>query len=419
MMIFRLGWRNLWRNSRRSWITLSAIATAYLFLIVMGGLSSGLTTQMLESGTELLLGHLQIHDAHYLPDRNLYDWIGADQQTDLHALRARLRQFPQVQGVTPRIYGFALLSTGEKSSGVQLIGVDPRTEGNVSTLLDTLISGRALSESPARDLLLGEALARSLGVEPGSELAVVTQSVDGTLGNDLYRVRGILRTGLAHLERSMALAHWSDLQELLVLDPSQVHELALRLEDPLSAEAVSSQLNASSLLPSGARAKSWGELLPQLKEYLDLSDGAINFMITLVGIFAGLGVLNTMMMAVFERTREIGTLSSLGMGPLRILSTFLVESFYLGLLGLSFGFLLGALSMNYLTTHGLDLTRWTAEISMLGSRMNPVMKAVWVWDQFLREALGLMAAVLLATLFPAQRAARMEVVRALRAPVET
>ncbi len=151
---------------------------------------------------------------------------------------------------------------------------------------------------------------------------------------------------------------------------------------------------------------------------LDLSGGAWVFLIVLIGIFAGLGVLNTMMMAVFERTHEIGMLSSLGMNPLRILSTFLVESSFLGLLGLAVGFLLSAVFMDHLASEGLDLTRWMGEFSMLETRMDPVLKAIWAWEQVLRGAFGLMVAVWVATLLPARRAARMNAVEALRAPAE-
>ncbi|MDA2938006.1 FtsX-like permease family protein [Acidobacteria bacterium AH-259-A15] len=418
MIIFRLGWRNLWRNSRRSWITISAIGTAYAILMALTGLTGGMMAQMLRNGTELIVGHLQIHDSDYLPDRNLYDWLGQDTETNLQTLLARLQDFPEIQAATPRVHGFGLLSTGDQSSGAQIIGIDPGAESHVSSLLGTLVQGELLSESPRRGLLLGDILARSLGVQPGSEVAVVTQAADGTLGNDLYQVTGIVHSGLVYLDRSLALVHWNDLQELLALDATQIHEVAVRINDPISADVLSGRLNASGMLPAGAIAQSWGDLLPQLKDYVQLADGVFWFLISLIGVFAALGVLNTMMMAVFERTREVGTLNSLGMKPFRILSTFLVESFFLALLGLGVGFMVGAVLMYYLSTHGLDLTRWMGEVSMLDTRLDPVLKAVWVWDQVLWSALGLMLAVLLATYIPARRASRMNPVEALRAPTE-
>jgi ABC-type antimicrobial peptide transport system permease subunit len=142
------------------------------------------------------------------------------------------------------------------------------------------------------------------------------------------------------------------------------------------------------------------------------------FMIVIIALFVAVGVLNTMMMAVFERTREIGLVSALGMGPWLIVSSILLESFFLALLGLGAGLGLGAWAMSYLTTQGLDLTRWTGELSMLGTRMDPVLKAVWGWDYVLWSAMGLLASALLAAFFPALRAARLDPVEALAAPVE-
>ena len=418
MILVRLGWRNLWRNSRRSGITIAAIATAYAFLMALSGLTGGMLAQMLGNGTQLLVGHLQIHDGEYLPDRGLYDWIGWQAEVDIQSLFRELRNFPEVDAATPRVHGFGLLSTGEQSSGVQLVGIDPASETQVSVLMETLTQGPGLSEAAGQGLVLGEVLARSLGAELGSEVAAVTQAADGTLGNELYRVTGLLRTGLVYLDRSLVLVHWHDLQELLALEESQIHEVAIKTSDPKNADAVSARLNSSDILPQNATARSWGDLLPQLKEYVGLAEGMGWFLISLIGVFAALGVLNTMMMAVFERTREIGMLHSLGMSPASILMTLLAESLFLGVLGLTAGLAGGAALVHYLVSEGLDLTRWMGELSMMDTRLDPVLRATWVWDEFGRAALGLMVAVLLATLVPAWRASRMNPVEALQAPTE-
>ena len=196
MIILKLAWRNLWRNSKRSWITISAIATAYIFLISMSGLIGGLSTQMLSNGTELLAGHAQIHDAEYLPNRSLYDWLG-EEPIDLERLGAELEDHPDVVAVAPRVYGFALLSTGERSYGAQLIGIVPKDEGRVSRILDHVTEGGLPNDGPQGEIVVGKTLASSLGVRVGEELAVVSQAADGTVGNDLFRVAGIVDVAAA------------------------------------------------------------------------------------------------------------------------------------------------------------------------------------------------------------------------------
>ena len=417
MIVLRLGWRNLWRNPRRSLITISAVGCGYAILIVLIGLTVGIAGQMLKNGTGLLMGDLQLHHSGYLPERSLYDTIGSDEDSALEGVLHQLSFYPELSERSLRVYGFGLLSTGESSAGARLMGVDPQVEVRVSSFLSGLQVG-ALDDSVERSLLLGDVLARELEATIGSQVAIVTQAADGSLGNDLFLVSGILHTGLSYLDRSLAVLYLEDLQELLALGPDEVHEIAVRLEDPMDADGFAAQLNASEELPANISARSWGELAPQLKDYVSLAQGMYGFIILIIGLFTAAGVLNTMMMAVFERSREIGLVLALGMRPLLIVSAILLESLFLGILGLIGGFGLGAWGMSYLTTQGLDLSRWMGELSMLGTRMDPVLKASWGWDYVLWSALGLLLATLLAAFFPAVKAARLNPVQALSAPVE-
>jgi ABC-type lipoprotein release transport system permease subunit len=417
MIVLRLGWRNLWRNPRRSLITISAVGCGYAVLIVLIGLSVGMAGQMLKNGTRLLMGDLQLHHSSYLPERSLYDTIGSDGNNELEGVLQQLSRHAELVDRSPRVYGFGLLSTGEHSAAARLMGVDPQVETVVTTFMAGLQTG-ALDDSVERSLLLGDVLAQELETTIGSEVAIVTQAADGSLGNDLFLVSGILHTGLSYLDRSLAVLYLADLQELLALSPNEVHEIAVRIGDPMAADAFAAQLNASENWPANTVAQSWGELAPQLRDYVSLAQGMYGFIILIIALFTATGVLNTMMMAVFERSREIGLVSALGMRPLLIVSSILLESLFLGILGLIGGFGLGAWGMSYLTTQGLDLRRWMGELSMLGTRMDPILKASWGWDYVFWSAAGLLFATLLAALFPALKAARLNPVEALSAPVE-
>ncbi|MCZ6877982.1 MAG: ABC transporter permease [Acidobacteria bacterium] len=417
MIVWRLGWRNLWRNPRRSLITISAVGCGYAFLIVLIGLMVGISEQMLKNGTGLLMGDLQLHHSDYLPQRSLYDTIGSDTTSELESLLHQLSLYPELEGRSPRVYGFGLFSTGENSAGARLMGVDPDAELGVSTFLEGLEAGE-LSRSVTRPVVLGRGLAQELEVTVGTEVAIVTQAADGSLGNDLFLVSGILRTGLSYVDRSLAVLNLTDLQELLVMSPDEIHEIAVKIQDPMAADDFAARLNGSGDLPGDTVVQSWGELLPQLRDYVSLAQGMYGFIILIIGLFTAMGVLNTMMMAVFERTREIGLVNALGMSQLLIVSSIFLESFLLGTLGLMGGLGLGAWMMSYLSSQGLDLSRWMGELSMLGSRMDPVLKATWGWDYVLWSALGLLLATVMAAFLPALKAARLNPVQALAAPVE-
>ena len=418
MLSWKLGWRNLWRRPRRSLINISGVATALLFLVLLLSMTEGLREQLLENGTGLLMGHVQIHHVDYLPDRSVYDTIGGEEALDLDQFRPVATRHG-FEVVTPRVYGFALLSTGDRSVGGELLGIDPANELRLSSLLQGLVEGRLLVPSASKELLLTSGLARELGASVGSEIAAVTQAADGSMGNELYQVVGIIRTGLALLDRSLAVLHVSDLQELLALTRTQFHELALKSADPLAAPALASSLNRAESLPEDSEARDWSQLAPQLRDYLNLFDSFYGFIIGFVALFAALGVLNTMMMAVFERTREVGVVTALGMLPSRMVTILLIEAVFMTLIGLIVGFVLAAAVMQPLGTQGLDLSLWTGELSMLNTRMDPILHFKWVWHDVLWSALSLLLANLLAALIPALCATRMDPVEALAAPVET
>ena len=254
MIVWRLGWRNLWRNPRRSLITISAVGCGYAFLIALIGLMVGLSGQMLKNGTGLLLGDLQLHHSDYLPERSLYDTVGSDTTSELESLLHQLSLYPELEGRSPRVYGFGLFSTGENSAGGRLMGVDPEAEAGVTTFLEGLQTGE-LSRSVTRPVLLGSGLARELEATVGTEVAIVTQAADGSLGNDLFLVSGILRTGLSYVDRSLAVLYLTDLQELLVMSPDEIHEIAVKIQDPMAADEFAALLNGSGDLPQDTRAR--------------------------------------------------------------------------------------------------------------------------------------------------------------------
>jgi ABC-type lipoprotein release transport system permease subunit len=410
----RLGWRNLWRNPRRSVITTLGVAAAFLILIVLIGLLGGVREQLLRNGTELMLGHLQVHHAEYLPDRHVADTIATG---DLAGLLARVGTHPDIRALAPRVHADGLIASEGASAGGRLLGVDPEREGRVTVLLDD-IDGDRLGGPGSHDIVLGADLAREIGAPVGSAVAVVVQAADGSLGNELFTVVGLIRTGLPGIDRILAVAHLADVQRLLALDGDAVHEVALLVGAPMAADAVAADLERAGLLPEPSRARSWGELAPQLRDYMAMSEGASGVIILVVALFAAFGVLNSMMMAVFERTREFGMLHAIGTRPALILLSLLTEAMLLAALGLAAGLAAGALVMRDMIGRGWDLTRWTGEMAVLGTRLDPVWRGVWQWDQVGWAAAGLAVAALIAVLIPASRILRLDPVAAMSAPTE-
>jgi len=414
VIVIRLGWRNLWRNSSRSLITIAGLAFAFGFLIFAMGFSRGFILQLLRNGTELMVGHIEVHDGEYLPDRVLYNTIGGHDGTDWHAMVGRIRQHPSVRHAAPRVYAFGLLSTGNRSSGGQLVGVLPEAEQGLNRLFTPDVVA-ALGTGHA--IALGERLALDIGANVGDEVAVIAPAADGTQGNELFRLTAIVHTGLPALDRSLALLRLGDAQALLALEPERIHEIAIGVGDPMDAAALAPDIARLSRAPAGAVFQGWRELLPQLSNYVDFARAINAFIIGLVVLFSSMGVLNTMAMATLERVREFGMLNAIGMKPRLIVASVLSESLCLVGLGLSGGLAFGTLMMAYLTTHGLNLAWLTGELPMFESRLDPVVKGVWDWNTIPWAAVSLTVATLFAAYWPSRRATRIDPVEALQAPV--
>ena len=418
MLALRLGWRNLWRNPGRTCLSIAAVAVACAVVIVVESLRVGLVRQTLDNGTRLIVGHVQVQDAAFRKDRNLYDTIGGSDGADVAALLAAVERRAGTAAAAPRVVGFALLSTGTRSAGAELLGVDPGREARVSRVLDTVVDGAGLTGAPRGAILLGKTLAEELGVTVGGEIAVVTQAADGSLGNELWRVRGILRTGLASLDRGLGVVAIADLQELMALDARRIHQVVARVADPEQAPAVASAVAGDLALPAGAIAESWATLVPLLADYRRLIGAWGWVMLGIVGTFAGFGVLNTMLMAVFERTHEFGILSALGLRPPLVIAMVMAECASLAVVGIAAGVVIGAGGMAYFVVHGWDLSRWAEGLTISGVALDPILRGAWSWRTVptMSAVLGLL--IMAAGVVPAVRAARLRPVVALASRVE-
>lgn len=405
-LLVRLAWRNLWRHRRRTLITASAISFGVAMCMATVALQAGVFQRLFSALVERQIGHAQIHDPRFPKQRALQDTIEGGQ-----ALLEELRKLPDVATATPRVYGQALLGAREEAIGAQLIGVEPESERALTRLDEALVDGRYLEPEASGGALLGVGVAKRLNVGVGDEIVVVTQAADGSLGNELYFVRGVYETGAVSLDRGGVFLHREDLARLLVLD-DEIHEIALlapsREDIPALLEEVAPFTESEGLL-----LRDWKELSPSAAELIGLQNVALFIVVGIVFGVAALGILNTMLMSVFERTRELGVLLALGLTPARVLGLIVVETILLALLGIIIGGVLGGLLDLWLVTRGIDLGG-SSSFSSFGVTFEQRMKGAFV----LRDVLGIFASVLviaaLSALWPALRAARLPPVIAMR-----
>jgi len=405
-MLLTLALRNLWRNRRRSLLTLSAMVVSSSLLILALGVFSGMFSDMLASATEQYHGHIVISGQDYQEDRDLYTTFPADTQI-LHKVESQ----PQVVAAAPRVRSFGLISHADASQPGELLGIVPEREERVTTLTRHLVAGTAFTSEQTRGALIGTGLARKLGVSTGDELVVLTQASDGSIGNDLLTIRGIFSTGDTRHDNGLVLVHIDWLRTLLAL-PDVDHEIAVRVAEPLLADQTADLLAA--LLDADYEVLDWGDLLPQMREAIAAYDVSRLIMVSILYLATGLGILNTFFMSVLERTREFGVLMALGVRPWRIRLLVLAESLFMGLIALACGIMLALLMTLYMSTVGIDLSGTISPISYAGGTILPRLHAVLVFDNFFVPAILLLAISLLAGFLPANRAAKLRPVEALR-----
>ena len=337
--LFAVAWRNLWRHRRRTLITAAAMGVGVALCMASIALQDGMYTQMFDVMVTDSLGHVQLHHPEYPARKRLHDAMD-----DSDELREAIAGVDGVTLSTPRLFAFALAGGEETSAGAQVIGVHPSDEDSLTGISEKLTTGDWLAADADRQVVLGIDLAEDLKVEVGDELVLLGQDAYGGMANDLFTITGIARTGQTAMDRGGAWVHIADLQTFLAME-GKVHEVLVVGDDVDSAGALHAGIRA---LPAaeGALVRTWNEANPSTAQMMGMQDVGAMILLSIVLSVAALGVLNTMLMSVFERVREFGVLRALGLGPGRLMSLVVLESLLLAAVASGMGLVMGA---------GLDL----------------------------------------------------------------
>ena len=412
--LLHLAWRNLWRNPRRTLISMAAIGFGYAMLLFVACLMAGLRQQMIESGTDLLLSDAEVHAPDYYPDRPIQKTLGGRNGTGVSALRAEIAADPRVQAASPRVYGYGLVSATQQSVGAQLLGVVPDLEQKVTVLQARMVRGSYLNERMPKGVVMGDKLAIAIGVDVGSEIVLLAPAADGSMGNDLYTVTGLFRTGLDAMDESLVVMPLASLQELLRLAPERVHEVGIKLHDISTATTAAAKLEAQLSKTIPVRVRPWEELAPELANYVQFNRSVTVILFLIFFVLAAMGIANTMLMAIIERTHELGMLMAVGMRPIQMVGLIVAEAAGLAVASLVMGAALGSPLLWYLQVHGLNLGGERGAVSLAGIVVGPLWYGRQDFTAYTQAAVGLAITALASALYPALRAARFRPAEALR-----
>jgi putative ABC transport system permease protein len=406
-LTLRLAWRNLWRNPRRTLLTLSAVAFAAVVLVFMVAMQLGGYGAMIRGAIGVFTGDLQVQASGYHTKQRLRTAI-----PDASEVEARIAAVPGVTAVTSRAEAFALVSSAKRTYGAMIVGVDPAREPTVSTIPETLRHGRYLSGASAEEAVVGQALASNLSLSVGDEITILGQGLDGSLAVATLRVVGIFASGVPDLDRQMVEMPLRLFQSSFLLG-DRAHAIVVRTAGLESVPRVASAIRAALAPRRGLDVLRWDQLLEGLKQGIAM-DAAIGwFLYGALVLVVTFSILNTFLMSVLERTREFGVFLALGTRPTFLGRVVLLESVLLLLLGLLAGTLLGAGVTAYAGVHGIAFSS------------SEELLAQWHLPARLYPSLGLVAltlgpsliflSTLLSALLPARRIRRLRPVDAMRA----
>src|SRR3989441_3868709 len=402
----KLALRNVFRNRRRTLITLGAMGFGAAAIIVFGGFVNAIYWGVRESTIRSQVGHIQLYRKGYSEKGNLapFDYLIADYP----ALRAELSKIEHVKTVTARLGFSGLVSTGETTTSFVGAGVNPEGETDLSSF-SVIVDGRDLATRDPRGVILGVGLARAFGVKPGDDLTLLTTTKGGSINALAVKVRGVWESGeKAYDDRFLKVA-LPEVQRVLDLENGEVQSVVLLLDRTDNTAVVRARIEQL-IRERGLdlEIKTWEDLALRYHQVPELFGRIFAVLTLIVSIMVVFGITNTMTMAIFERTREIGTVMALGTRRRGVVSMFVLEGFVLGVLGAVAGVVLGVVLAKAISAVGIQLP------PPPGSTRG-FMVQIFVVPAVLAQAFQLsIVAATLASLYPAWRAARLDVVEALR-----
>ena len=406
-MTLRLAWRNLWRHKRRTWITVGAMIFSNLLLVFMISLQFGSYEMMIDNTLKAYTGHLQIQAKGYNDDpkiRNSFDGIVS--------LANQVRQQAGTNRVAARGIAFAMTSSEQRSYGLQIVGVEPTFEPNVSSLPGLITRGAYFSGMNAEEIVIGSVLARNLRVSVGDELTLLGSGRDGSFAAGVVTVKGIFDSGMTELDRSMAQVPLGYFQSLFSM-PGQGHAIVVDAEEIGLVPELQSRLQTIIASRSELVVLDWTLLQPGLKQAIQADMTSAWFMYAVLIVLVAFSVLNTQLMSVLERTREFGVMMALGFKPRRLGGLVVMETVLISALGLVIGVMLGYALTYYLSLVGFSypgMDQMAARFN-LPDRMYPSISPL---SLFLGPGIVFIFSVL-ASAYPAARLFFLQPVSAMRA----
>lgn len=401
-LVARLAKRSVFRNTRRTLLTIFLISCSLTAILFTDAFVRGMVDTMVKISTQTFLGEAQIHQKGFREANDIDLYIKNESE-----LYQQLSHIQEISAFAPRIITGAMASSSENVASAIVYGVDAEREAQVSKLKQAVVQGSYLTGKDG-EILLGERLAELLEVNLGDRIVItVSQAEGGDLSQALFRVSGLFSFNERNMDNSIAFVNLKQGQK--ILNVQGVHQVALRLQ--MLAQADDKTLPFwQALNNTELETLSWQELVPQLSSMLAMTEYSTLVVSSILYILVCLGLINTMFMSIFERHTEFGILLAIGTQPKQLFKQILLEGFFIGLLSVVLGLLLAFLVCYWGSVVGIDYT----DLEMTGMTLNEPIYLVINWFSFMQMACATLVVVVLACLYPALHAAKLQPSFAMR-----
>lgn len=405
-LLIKLAWRNVWRNKRRSLLTIFAVTFAAMISIVMRGMQIGTYELNINNVVKMFSGYLQIQRINYQSNPSIQLRFPYDDN-----LKSKLKSESSIIGYSPRVYGDGLVSFKDNSLGATIFGIDPATEYKVTDLQKKLNAGKFFESDSTDEVVVGYKLLKNLNASIGDKVVLLAQGYDGSLGNILVRISGTVKTGSPEFDGMAIFIGLSTAQYLLGLE-GNVHAVAISLQSLDQVNHLQKKLSKIidtkylAILP-------WDEVNVELKQHLQMDNISGIFFLAILIIIVAFGILNTVLMSVTERFREFGVSLSIGMPQLKLVYVVFIESIFITVIGVVFGNLIGAGINYYLVLNPIEIG---GEFGDLYSEFGflPVIISTLRLHIFVNSTLSIVGVAILSCLYPAYKVFKLEPLKGLR-----
>lgn len=400
-MLFKIAWRNIWRNHTRSLVIILAIAIGLWAAIFLLAFSWGMNEQRVREAINNEVSHFQVHHPRFKKDYNTSLVIPQGKE-----LLEQLQQEKQIAAVTGRAVAMGMATSSTTSNSVRINGVDPESEARVTHLKEKLVEGDYFG-SDRHPIIISRKLAGKLKVKLRSKIVLTLQDADRNIVSGAYRIAGLFETNNSVYDEGNVFVARKDLQQLLGTE-NGLHEIAAVLRQ---SEQLDAMVNKYRKAYPDLLIESWRELMPEIEFMNDAFQQMMDIILFIILLTLASGLVNIMLMAVLERVREIGILMAIGLNKIKVFTMIILETMFLGLVGGPAGIFMGFLTVKLLGRSGINLSFYAEGLSTFGygNLVYPVLDTQY----YFQIAVEVLLITLIAALFPAYKAIKLKPVEAI------